>query len=99
MNRALELTAASGATRLDDERAVGAVRAAGVSQAMLEHLQPWLGEETSQQGWRFALLTLVGSNLVGNIPFLLVASDQFSFALAAFFPGRPYFSSLCLTTR
>lgn len=54
---------------------VGAARTTGISQAMLTHLQPWMGEENAQQGWGFACLTLVGSNLVGNIPFLLIASD------------------------
>ena len=53
----------------------GAVRLAGVSEAILDLLEPWLGTESSGQGWAFAALTTLGSNLVGNIPFLLVASD------------------------
>ena len=53
----------------------GAIRSAGVSDAMLELLDPYLRGESSGQGWSFTALTMIGSNLVGNIPFLLVASD------------------------
>lgn len=53
----------------------GAVRFAGISDAILELLEPWLGVQSSGQGWAVAALTMLGSNLVGNIPFLLVASD------------------------
>jgi Na+/H+ antiporter NhaD/arsenite permease-like protein len=54
---------------------VGAVRTAGASHAMLDALHPWLGQESHRQAWGFALLTLLGANLVGNLPFVLVASD------------------------
>jgi Na+/H+ antiporter NhaD/arsenite permease-like protein len=53
----------------------GAVRVAGVSEAILVRLEPWLGTASAGQGWAFTLLTTLGSNLVGNIPFVLVASD------------------------
>jgi Na+/H+ antiporter NhaD/arsenite permease-like protein len=83
---------------------VGAVRTAGASHVMLDVLQPWLGEESHRQAWGFALLTMLGSNLVGNLPFLLVASDWlgdllpgqrgwFLLAMASSFSGNLFVTS------
>jgi len=54
---------------------VGAVREAGASEVMRDVLEPWLGQQSQRQGWAFTALTVVGTNLFGNIPFVLVASD------------------------
>ncbi|HZM17324.1 MAG TPA: SLC13 family permease [Candidatus Krumholzibacteria bacterium] len=54
---------------------VGALRSRDASGAMLEALRPWLGQSPERQSWALALLTLVGSNVVGNIPFVLAASE------------------------
>jgi Na+/H+ antiporter NhaD/arsenite permease-like protein len=57
---------------------VGALRQHGASQAIFDVLQPWIGDTPMRQGWTLTLLTAVGSNVVGDIPFVLVASDWMS---------------------
>jgi len=54
---------------------VGALRSHGASSAMLDVLRPWIGDTPEQQGWALTLLTLVGCNVFGNIPFVLVGSE------------------------
>jgi Na+/H+ antiporter NhaD/arsenite permease-like protein len=36
---------------------------------------PWLGEDPVTQSWSFGFLTLIGSNLFSNVPYVLVAAD------------------------
>jgi Na+/H+ antiporter NhaD/arsenite permease-like protein len=54
---------------------VGALRSRNASAAMFDVLRPWFGESPTRQGWSLALLTTVACNIVGNIPWVLVASD------------------------
>ncbi|UCE03468.1 MAG: hypothetical protein JSW67_04560 [Candidatus Latescibacterota bacterium] len=57
---------------------VGALRQHGASQAIFDVLQAWIGDTPVRQGWTLTLLTAIGSNVVGDIPFVLVASDWMS---------------------
>jgi Na+/H+ antiporter NhaD/arsenite permease-like protein len=54
---------------------VGGLRQAGVAAACFRALSPWLGVELQQQGWMLSALTVVGSNLFSNVPFVLVAGE------------------------
>lgn len=54
---------------------VGTLRHHGASEAIFSLLRPWIGDTPFQQGWALTLLTSVGCNVVGNIPFVLVASE------------------------
>ena len=54
---------------------VGGLRQAGVANACFQWLSPWLGHDVTQQGWSLAALTVLGSNLFSNVPFVLVAGE------------------------
>jgi Na+/H+ antiporter NhaD/arsenite permease-like protein len=54
---------------------VGALRQHGSSGAMLELMRPWLGDTALRQSWVLTLLTFLGCNVFGNIPFVLAASE------------------------
>ena len=54
---------------------VGGLRSVGASTVMFRALEPWLGESAASQAWRWTLLSAFGCNLVGNIPWVLVAAE------------------------
>jgi len=53
---------------------VHGVARAGVTQAMFDGLSPLLGAAPGEQALRFGLLTVAGSQLVSNVPFVMVAA-------------------------
>ncbi len=54
---------------------VGGLRQAGVVERLFALVSPSLGVEFVRQSWLFSALTVVGSNLFSNVPFVLVAGD------------------------
>jgi Na+/H+ antiporter NhaD/arsenite permease-like protein len=54
---------------------VGGLHHTGASAAMFEALEPWLGDSAAGQAWKLTLLSALGCNLVGNIPWVLVATE------------------------
>jgi Na+/H+ antiporter NhaD/arsenite permease-like protein len=54
---------------------VGGLRQAGVVERLFAALAPSLGSGPTQQGWILAALSVVGSNLVSNVPYVLVAGE------------------------
>lgn len=54
---------------------VGALRHHDTSHAMLDFLRPWFGDTALRQSWVLTLLTFLGCNVFGNIPFVLAASE------------------------
>jgi Na+/H+ antiporter NhaD/arsenite permease-like protein len=57
---------------------VGGLRESGVIAWLFAALQPTLGGDAVRQGWGFSILTLVGSNLFSNVPWVLVAGEWVS---------------------
>lgn len=54
---------------------VGGLRQSGVVGASLAHVSGWLGTDTRQQAWILSGITVLGSNLFSNVPFVLVAGE------------------------
>jgi len=54
---------------------VGGLHQAGASNAMFAALEPYLGDSASGQAWKLTLLSVLGCNLVGNIPWVLVSTE------------------------
>src|SRR5262245_10675383 len=54
---------------------VGALRQAGAVARLFEWLAPLLSGTEHSQGWNLAWLTAVGSNLVGNVPWVIVSGE------------------------
>jgi Na+/H+ antiporter NhaD/arsenite permease-like protein len=54
---------------------VGALRQSGAVARLFEFLAPLLHGSAERQGWNLAWLTALGSNLLGNVPWVLVTSE------------------------
>jgi Na+/H+ antiporter NhaD/arsenite permease-like protein len=54
---------------------VGGLRQSGVVERLFEALHPTLGADPRHQAWAFSFVTLLGSNLVSNVPYVLVAGE------------------------
>jgi Na+/H+ antiporter NhaD/arsenite permease-like protein len=54
---------------------VGGLRQTGVVERLFAAVQPFLGSDPGRQMWRFAGLTVLGSNVFSNVPFVLVAGE------------------------
>lgn len=54
---------------------VGGLRQAGVVDRLFALVSPYLGTGPVQQAWGFSALTVLGSNLFSNVPWVLVAGD------------------------
>jgi Na+/H+ antiporter NhaD/arsenite permease-like protein len=54
---------------------VGGLRQAGVVDWFFGSLAPYLNGGIAQRGWSFSALTVIGSNLCSNVPWVLVAGD------------------------
>jgi Na+/H+ antiporter NhaD/arsenite permease-like protein len=54
---------------------VGGLRQAGVIERLFDLLRPWLGAGAARQGWILSAVTVLGSNLFSNVPFVLVAGE------------------------
>jgi Na+/H+ antiporter NhaD/arsenite permease-like protein len=60
---------------------VGGLRQAGVVTRLFDAVRPFLAGGVEHEGWALAALTVVGSNLFSNVPWVLAVSDwipQFS---------------------
>ena len=54
---------------------VGGLHQAGASRLMFDALEPLLGDSASGQAWKLMLMSALGCNVVGNIPWVLVATE------------------------
>lgn len=54
---------------------VGGLRQTGAVERLFAALAPTLGAGATQQGWILSALTVLGSNLVSNVPYVLVAGE------------------------
>jgi len=54
---------------------VGGLRETGVIQRLFDIVRPSLGSGATHQAWIFSLVTLIGSNLFSNVPWVLVAGE------------------------
>jgi Na+/H+ antiporter NhaD/arsenite permease-like protein len=53
---------------------VGALNDNGFPDMLHQWIEPWLGAGRAAQAWNFTWLSVIGSNVFSNVPFVLVAS-------------------------
>lgn len=54
---------------------IGGLQVSGVTQWMLQQSQHFLVEAGPRSFWNFGILTVIGSNLFSNVPYVLVAGE------------------------
>ena len=54
---------------------VGGLRTSGVVERLFQVAEPWFGRQAGRQSWVLSAVTVIGSNLFSNVPFVLVAGS------------------------
>lgn len=55
---------------------LGGLQTSGLAKMMTEQALPWISGDISSRTWIFSGITLLGSNILSNVPFVLLASPS-----------------------